>query len=152
MTSDDLVTTVRRTGVGKRELTVIVVKTNPRAQTGTHTRKIAATGVTRVGNTRANVSPPQETMFSTHMRNMVTSSLCLATTVESPPRPPLPLLFTLLALVTVTLTNPAEIRTRASQVLSALATDKPTAVGHLPRVCHQHCLGKTHYFHKMLVL
>ena len=35
---------------------------------------------------------------------------------------------------------------------SALETDKPTAIRHLPRVRRQHCREKTHLFHKMLVL
>ena len=65
---------------------------------------------------------------STHTRNEVTSCLSLVTTLESPPRPPLPLLPPPLTYVTVPITTLAEPRTCASQAPSALATDKTTAV------------------------
>ena len=68
------------------------------------------------------------------------------TTVESLRRPPLPLLPPPLASVTVPVTTPAETRTRTSQSPFALATDKPTAVRHLPRVRRQHCRGKAYDF------
>ena len=51
---------------------------------------IAAAMVTRVGNTRAKVSPLHKTTVSTHLRNKVTSSRCLVTLVECPPFPLLP--------------------------------------------------------------
>ena len=59
-----------------------------------------------------------------------------------PPRPPLPLWPPPLESVTVPLTTLAETRTRASQASSALATDKPTAIRHLPCVRRQHCRGE----------
>ena len=79
---------------------------------------------------------------SPHTRRTVTSSLGLATTVKSPPRPALPLLPPPLASGTVHLTTLAETPMRASQAPSALATDKPTAVRHLPPVRRQHCRRK----------
>ena len=72
--------------------------------------------------------PSTQNDGSTHTRNKVTRSLSLVTTVESPPRPPLPLLPSPLASVTVPLTTLAETRTCVSQAPSALATDKTVFV------------------------
>ena len=85
---------------------------------------------------------------STHPRGTVTNSLGLTTTVEFPPRPPLPLSPPSLASVRVHLTTLAETQTRAIQAPAALATDKPTSVRHIPCVHRQHCRGKIHLFHR----
>ena len=109
----------------------------------------------RRGNSRGQRQAKDSTLHkvtaTTHTWNKVTSSLGLVTTVESSPRPPLPLLPPPLASATVPLTTPAETRTRPSQVPSALATDKPTAIRLVPRVRRQHCRGKTRSFDTMLV-
>ena len=68
----------------------------------------------RRDNSRAKVRPAHKMTASTHTRRMAISSLGLATTVESPPSPPLLLLPPPLASVTVPLTTPAETRTHAS--------------------------------------
>ena len=108
--------------------------------------------VTRAGNTRAKVSTPYKTTASKHIRNKVTSSLGLVPLVECPLRPPLPLLPPPLTSVMELLAPLAGTRTRSSQARSALATAQPTSVRHLARVHRQHCRGKIHQFHNMLVL
>lgn len=101
-----------------------------------------------MANTRATGSHTRTTAATT---KTVISSLGRVNRVEANPRLLLPCLPPPLAFVTAPPITQGETQTHANQAPSAPATDKPTAVRHLPRVRRQHCRGKIRLFHKMLV-
>ena len=93
-----------------------------------------------MGNSRAKASKIITTV-TTYTKQGGNQQSGVVVTVESCPHPPLSLLPLALASFTEPLTTLVEIRTGASQAPSTLATDKQTAVRHLPRVRRQHCRG-----------